>query len=57
MTPISNRRPVNQKIIETITSVAQEMNADIALYKDEGDEYSAAILMEHRDRLLDAIGE
>jgi len=57
MTPISNRRPVNQKIIDNITSVAQEMNADIVLYKDDGDEYSAAILMEHRDRLLDAIGE
>ena len=56
MNPISHKEPVDNTLSLEIQAIAADLNADAVISRDDGDEYTAKMLIEYRDRLLDAIG-
>jgi len=56
MTPISHKKPVDNALSLEVQAIAADMNADVVISRDDGDEYTAKVLIEYRDRMLDAIG-
>ena len=56
MNPISHKKPVDNTLSLEIQAIAADLNADAVISRDDGDEYTAKMLIEYRDRLLDAIG-